>query len=108
MCTSHFGSLNVGVSVRLQFAIARSVYSSGKPDSGISRGFQPLDVFFCVWRITHDEQELVGYNVLERANHEMRVVLGLQTAHEQEIFARPHSELIENGSALGPFAFSAI
>jgi glutamate carboxypeptidase len=108
MSSADFGCLDVGVSVRLELAIAVSIDSAGKPDARIAGGFKLLDVGAGVRCIANDDEFHVRPDSLKSLNHNVCIVLRLEPAHVEKVFLRSNSELIQSSCRFGPFTVRSI
>src|SRR5437868_4985318 len=108
MRTTDFRRLDVGESVRLEFAIADAIDCAGKTNPWIACGFEPVDIGARVRRITDNQKFLFRANFLECLDHHVRVVLGLEPAHVKEILQWLNSELSQRSGCLQALAMRAI
>ena len=81
MGASDFRRLDIRVGMRLEFAVAGTIDCTGKTDSRIACGLEPLDVSASVWRVAHDEEFLSRLHPLKRVDDEVRIVFRFEAAH---------------------------
>src|SRR5690242_17920855 len=108
MRTADFGCLDIGVGMRLEFAVSGTVDCAWKKDARVASGLQTFNVFLSVGRITDDEQVYIGLYFFECFNNDMGVVFRLEPADIEEIPAWLHVKLFQNSRGFGPLTGGAV
>src|ERR1051326_398291 len=110
MSATDFSCMNVAIRILLQRPVILAKDETGEDDSLVaaSTGFQTVDVLLGVRRIANDQQTVSGADFLERLDHEVSVVLGLESRDVQDVPVWLHSPLANQLPVRTPFDLAAV
>src|ERR1044072_8496930 len=110
MSAANFRSMNIAVSILLKRAIILPENKTGEDNSLVSPrlSLQTANVLLGVRRVAHNQQPVSRPHLLERFNHEVRIVLRLESRDIQNIAIRFNSPLADGFSIRTGLALASV
>src|SRR5438270_4853582 len=106
MGTADFGAKNKNAGIALQLPIALAINGSGEDDARIGKALQPAFIARVVRIVANHYERPIGFGGGISLENQVEVVLRLEAADAQNVFARRKVEVICEGS--GPRQFGSV